>query len=345
MKPSIALVTLFLLSAGSTEGAVFIDQDQTIQWFNDATFAPTPGQAISQISDLGNVGREILPGTSASTSNCVVFPEPSFSCSGPMGLASYFVDYSASGSGVDAGGDAVAGGDLASATVRAQSLGSAVPGVIPLLYNIATIDRQRLYFEVDGESLPDFLEVDVTLSVLSSVTDASNVTSGAQYQAQAAARLFVLEAATLTAPPLTSGPMWAPLQASASSVTTFDPGESAALGVTETILVRPNEEYWVSLEAQATISLPGWASFDPRDYAGLDVEATAWADPVFALNPDFAQTNPDIAAGLTIVRVANVPEPTALPQLLVGLASLGICARRRQSARTGRARRDLAPEM
>lgn len=286
MKPSIALVTLILLSAGSAVGAVFIEKDQPIQWFNDATFAQTPDQAISQISDLGNVAAEILPGTSASTSKCVVFPEPTFVCFGPEGPASYLASYSASGSGVDADGDAAAGGDLASATLRAGSAGSAVPGFTPLLYNIATIDRQRLYFKVEGAS----------------------------------------------------GTMSSPLAASASSFTFFDPGESALLGQTETILVRPNEEYWVSLEAQATISLPGGVSSNPRDYAGLDVEATAWADPVFALNPDFAQANPDIASVLTIVRVNNVPEPTALSPLLVGLVSLVIYARHPRHGRTRQAR-------
>ncbi len=333
MKTTTLFTALALLAAGTSHGGVFVTRDQSVLWFNDAVFAQTPGQAISQIADLGNTGRDVLPGTSASTSNCTVFPEPSFSCSGPAGIATYVVDYSAYGSGVNASGEASAGGDFAGATVRASSTGSAVSGVLPLLYNIATIDRQRLYFDVGGGALPEFLEVDVTFSVFSSVTDRSAVTSGARYLSESTATLFILEAATLAVPPLASGMMWSPLQASASSVTVFDPGESAAIGVTETILVRPNEEYWVSLEAQATISLPGWATFDPRDYAGLDIEASAWADPVFALNPDFAAENPDIAAALEITRIANVPGPMTLPLLLSGLAGIGLYARRRRSSR------------
>lgn len=333
--PTLLLTAALYAVAGPAQAAAFIVKDLTVDWYNDETFVQTPGQAYSQIAVLGNVLGDTLPGSSASTSNCLIFPVPPPSrCSGPAGVTAINLDFSPYSSGVTATGSSTGGNDFVGASVTASSTGSSVSGPIPLLYNMIGLDRQRLYFEVEGGELPEFLEVDVTFSVFASIDDRSNVTSGAQYQATAYTNLNILDADSFGAGPNEQGEIFSPLVASAV-VSTFDPGEAAAIGITETILVRPNAEYWVSLESQATVSLLGWATFDPRDYAGLDIEVSAWGDPVFALNPDFAAANPDIAAGLTINRVMVVPGPATLPLLLTGVLGGWFLSRRQRNRSAG----------
>jgi len=329
----VALSTAPLTAAQA--GFAFFEKNATVDWFNDATFVQVPGQAVSQVANLGNTGGLLLPGSTVSETNCVVMPHPG--CSGTAAVVKQIFDLTAAApplSGVSAFGTGIAGNDAVSMSLAASSAGAALSGVQALLYNIVGIDRQRLSFDVPLAGLPEFIDVDVTFSVIATITDRSAV-SGAVYLAQASANLRVLEAATLLADPLTSGPMHAPLVANAA-VNLSDPDDAVLMDVTETISVRPNAEYWVALESQTALSLVPSPGFVARDYAGLDIELYAYADPTFALNSDFAAANPDIAAALSINRIAVVPVPAALPLFLGGLAALGALASARR-ARSGSA--------
>jgi len=295
----------------------------------------TPGQAISQVASLGTTGSVALPGSTPVDTACVVFPDPTFSCTGHRGAVRQVLDLTATdppGSGVVATGTATAGNDEVSMALTARSSGAALAQFESLLYNIVGIDRQRLRFEVAAPAVPEFIEVDVTFSVAATLTDRSSV-EDAYYIAEAHASVFVLEAATLLAAPSMSGPMHAALAASASMNNQFDPADAVLMAAVETLRVRPNVEYWVAMESQTALSLVPSPAFPVRDYAGLDLELYAYADPSFALNADFAAAHPDIAAALSIERVAVVPLPAALPLLLGGLAAAGALGRRRRACR------------
>ncbi len=321
-----------MLAAGAAQAVAVVDFNTTVSWFNDGTFAQVPGQAVSQVADLGNTGGVLQPGSTSSATNCVVVPEPSFSCTGTGGAVRQIYDLTAAaapGSGVVASGVATAGNDAVSMSFTASSDGAALGNADFLLYNLVGIDRQRLRFNVAGDDLPEFIEVDITFTVQAAIDDASSVT-GAIYLAEASASVHVLEAATLLAPPFASGQMQAPFIASAFVSNGGGPGAAALTGVTETISVRPNAEYWVALESQVALSLVPSAAFPARDYAGLDIELSAFADPVFALNPAFAADRPDIAAALGIERIAVVPVPPALLLLTSALGVVLTSARRRR---------------
>jgi len=305
---------LATLAAGPAWAVAAVELNATVDWFNDGTFAQVPGQAVSQVTSLGNTGAVLLPGSTPSATNCAVVPEPSFSCTGTGSAVRQVYDLTATaapGSGVTASGVASAGNDAVGMSLDASSQGAVLGVTDLLLYNLVGIDRQRLRFDVAADNLPEFIEVDITFTVQAAIDDASSVT-GATYLAEASASVHVLEAATLLAAPFTSGPMHAPFVASAFVANGGGPAAAALTSVTETISVRPNAEYWVALASQVALSLVPSPAFPTRDYAGLDVALSAYADPVFALNPVFAASRPDIAAALSIERIAVVPVPPAL---------------------------------
>ncbi|MCC7449525.1 MAG: hypothetical protein IT324_19045 [Anaerolineae bacterium] len=324
------LPMLVALNGTLAHATAVVTKDTVVDWFNDPVFAQVPGQAVSQVTSLGNTGGTLLPGSTASATNCVVIPEPTFSCSGASAVVHQLYDLTAAnapGSGVMAVGSAIAGADRVSMSLAVSSTSSVLAGTDALLYNIVGIDRQRLSFDVVGTSLPEFIDVDMTFTVLAAIDDQSTVT-GANYLATASATLHVLDAATLSVPVFNTGSMFAPVVAGATVNLFGGPTSAMLLDVTETISVRPNAEYWVALESQATVSLTPSAGFPDRDYAGLNIAVSAYADPVFVLNPAFAALNPDIADGLQINRIAVVPVPPAALLLLSGLCGILVSGRR-----------------
>lgn len=323
---------LAMLLSAEALAATSVTMNTTVDWYNDPTFAQVPGQALSQISNLGNTGGVLLPGSTASTTNCVVFPDPNFGCQGPAGpVTQHYGLTAASGpaSGVVATGSGNAGNDAVGVSIAASSDGAVIAGTSALLYNIVGIDRQRVSFDVAAGGLPEFIDIDVTFSVIASITDNSTV-AGATYLANASANVHILEAGTLLAAPYTTGPMLAPLVAVAFVNNSGGELSSSLVNVTETISVRPNAEYWVALESQVALSLVPSPGFFDRDYAGLDIELSAYADPTFTLNPAFAAANPAIANALQINRTAVVPLPAALPLTVLALAGL-VTQRRRKT--------------
>ena len=322
---------LATLAAGPAWAVATVELNTTVDWFNDGTFAQVPGQAVSQVTSLGNTGATLLPGSTPSATNCAMVPEPSFSCTGTGSAVRQVYDLTATttpGGGVTASGVASAGNDAVRMSLDASSQGAVLGVTDLLLYNLVGIDRQRLRFDVAADNLPEFIEVDITFTVQAAIDDASTV-AGATYLAEASASVHVLEAATLLAAPFTSGPMHAPFVASAFVTNGGGAVTSALASVTETISVRPNAEYWVALASQVALSLVPSPAFPTRDYAGLDIALSAYADPVFALNPVFAASRPDIVDALVIERIAVVPVPPALLMFFSAGMLLARLSRRR----------------
>jgi hypothetical protein len=101
------------------------------------------------------------------------------------------------------------------------------------------------------------------------------------------------------------------------------------VGVTQTIRLRPNADYWVQMMARSVTFFFQFGSTDnaPHDYSGLDLAFSAFADPTFALNAAWAAANPELAANATINRQFNgmpvpVPEPGIVLLLMTSLALL-----------------------
>ncbi|MEX2481940.1 MAG: hypothetical protein WD928_13875 [Gammaproteobacteria bacterium] len=328
---STVLGLLGMLTCAAVQAVAVVDFDTSVNWFNDATFTQVPGQAVSEVASLGNTFAVIKPGSTPAATSCAVVPEPSFSCmgSGPVRQVYDLTAATAPGSGVVASGVATAGNDAVSMTLSARSDGAVLGFTDLLLYNLVGIDRQRLRFDVAANALPEFIDVDITFTVQSAIDDNSIGVAGT-YLAQASADVQVLEAATLVAPPFGTGTIHAPFVASAFVSNSGVASEAALTSVTETISVRPNAEYWVALESQVALSLVASPAFPVRDYAGLDIGLFAYADPVFALNADFAASRPDIAAALNIERITVVPLP---PALLLFASAAGLLLARRRGKR------------
>jgi len=183
-------------------------------------------------------------------------------------------------------------------------------------FDVLSGDFQRIRFEVTGGDLPEFIDVDVTFSVAVSVDDRSTVASGAVYFPFAQAGIEVLEADTATFDPMPQ--VFAPFSALGivDPSITNGPDSVDVVDTTETMSVRPNTDYWVRQITQSMVAL-----FE-GDLSGLDVSVSAFVDPTFALNPEFAASNPEIAAALTIDRVLTVPEPRAEVLAAAALAAL-----------------------
>lgn len=299
-----------------------IQLDNPNAFFFDPVFTGTPGQAVVDAFVLDGGGTI----TGLSGRRCLIFPDPGFSCDGPAGPLDFTADLSADG--ITAIGAGSAGNDRAEASLRVSSSGSSLPAFQFVQFNLISTDRQRLRFDVAGDNLPDFLEIDMNFSVYAELFDRSAIASGMPYLPQTSASVQLLEADDLA--PGSAGPYFAPFSAVA-----FRSGDGIVdgVGLLQTLMLKPNVEYWLLLESQAVVSLtsPSGIDFsDTRDYAGLDVEMRSWADPSFALSAAFAAENPDIAAAFTVSRTAVVPVPASLPLLLSALAGVGLLGRRRQ---------------
>ena len=309
------------LAAGAAQASPFIATNvATASAPFDPNFTNTPGQAAASTIELQ--GRGIATGTRGTS--CVVFPDPGFFCDLPAQPMNLSLDLS--GSGLVATGTAKSGNDHAGTSLTVSSSGTNLPAFEFVQFNIIATDRQRLRFDVAGEDLPELLEVDMNFSVYAELTDRSNVTSGMPYLPQTSASINLLEAGSF--PPDLMGAGFAPFQAEAKRTSE---GIIDGTNMMITLMLKPNVEYWLLLESQSVLSLtsgPGLGFSDTRDYAGLDLEMNSWADPTFALSAAFAAEFPDIAANLTINRVAVVPVPAALPLFLSALGLVALWRRR-----------------
>ncbi len=301
----------------SVSAPAYVSKDQWVPWSGDLALWTMAGQAFTSVADLGQgLGGE---------TNCLLFPVPVFACGGPGAPAAIGGDMSTMG--VVASGEASAGNDLALTSMSASSTGTAIPGLQPVFFNLVATDAQRLRVDVPGDGLPEFVEVEINYSMASSIVDNSVIASGAAYQLDSSASLAVYETTTFGLPAPGSG-----LSSVFSPFTANIGGTVDLIGVTDTLLLRPNTDYWVVLGSQSAVSLIPQLMVDTRDYAGLDVELMAWADPTFDLSAAFIAANPDIAESFTISRTAIVPLPGALPLALsafVVLMSAGRASRKR----------------
>jgi len=228
-------------------------------------------------------------------------------------VASLDLDVSALGVSAQAAGEA--GGDMASSSLALSSPDGQNPFPFAT-FDVLSGDFQRIRFEVAGGDLPEFIEVDVTFSVSVSVEDRSTVASEEVHFPFAQAGFEVLEADTVTFDPVPQ--VFAPFSALGivDPSITNGPDSVDVVDTTETMSVRPNTDYWVRQITQSMVAL-----FE-GDLSGLDVSMSAFVDPTFALNPEFAASNPEIAAALTIDRVLTVPEPRAEALTAAALAVL-----------------------
>lgn len=323
MRTSALVVAALLpaLAAGTVQASPFIATNVTTAFAPfDPNFTNTPGQATATAIELQ--GRGIPTGTPGTS--CVVFPDPGFFCDLPAQPMDLSLDLS--GSGLVATGTARSGNDHAGTSLNVSSSGTNLPAFEFVQFNVIATDRQRLSFDVTGDSIPELLEVDMHFSVYAELTDRSDVTSGMPYLPQTSARIDLLEAGSF--PPDLMGAGFAPFQAQAMRTSE---GIIDGTDMIITLMLKPNVEYWLLLESQSVLSLtsgPGMGFSDTRDYAGLDLEMNSWADPTFALSEAFAAEFPDIAASLTINRVAVVPVPAALPLFLSALGLVALWRRR-----------------
>lgn len=234
-----------------------------------------------------------------------------------------------------------AGGDAVSADVRETCTSSCVtnastqPGVS---------DFQHLMVSLAGPSAPEFVDVDVTFTLISSFLDNSTVPATSPYSASAISALFVGEASTYTSGP--GGSIFTPFAAIVTAgrdVSGNVTANESLVDATQTIRLRPNADYWVGLTARTVtwfFQFGGSGPVGPQDYSGLDLSFSAFADPTFTLNAAWAAANPELAANLTIDRQFNgmpvsVPEPGTALLLVTSLALLLISrARSRDTRRT-----------
>lgn len=324
MKTIFFALAAVLFGSAAAQAQVAVQTNLESEYFYDPTFTDTPGQAV-----LWNVVLQGSAGTVTGDlgSRCLLFPTlTSPTCDGPAAPMAATVDF-LSPSGLSAVGTTQAGNDYAGTSFAISSGPTAVPALDFIGYNLIAADRQRLRFDVTGSDLPEFIDVDVTFSVFSEVLDNSTLASPLTYQKNSSATVQLFEAGTF--PTGSSGPGFSPFRAGAF-------GNGAAIGETITLPVRPNEEYWLNLESQSAFYLLPNMSGVIRDYDGLDVQMSSWADPVFSLNPDFAAANPLIAANLTISRTSVVPLPGALP--LFAPALFGLLALQRRGKHSPRDR-------
>jgi len=317
-----ALLAALSASAGAPAAA---SKDQWVPWFGELELWTMPGQAFTSVADLGQ-------GQLIGETNCLLFPVPVVSCGGPGAPAAIGGDLSTMG--VIASGEAFAGNDLARTSMTATSTGTAIPGLLSVFFNLVATDAQRLRIDVPGDGLPEFLEVEINYSLSSTSTDRSVVASGAPYQVNTSASVAVYETDTFGLPAPGPGGGFSSVF---SPFTAAIGGNIDTIGVSDTLLLRPNTDYSVVAGSLKALSLIAQLGVDERDYAGLDLELMAWADPTFDLSAAFKAANPDIAERFTISRTAIVPLPGTLPLALSAFAVLMAAGRASRKRGTGAA--------
>jgi hypothetical protein len=233
------------------------------------------------------------------------------------------------GTAVSVAVTAAAGGDAVRADVRETCTSSCVTATTT---QPTVADYQHLMVTLAGASVPEFIDVDVTFTLASSFVDNSTVAPTSPYSASAISQLFVYEASTYAVSP-TNG--------TASIFAAFDAqviagrdisgnvtANESLVGVTQTLHLRPNADYWVGMAARTVTFFFQFGSPAPaQDYSGLDLSLSAFADPTFALNAAWAAANPQLAANVAIGRQFNgmpvsVPEPGTTLLLMTWLALL-----------------------
>jgi hypothetical protein len=239
------------------------------------------------------------------------------------------------GTGVSVEVTAAVGGDAVQADIRETCTSSCVTNTSAQL---AVSDYQHLMVALAGPSLPEFIDLDVTFTLASSFVDNSTVAATSPYAVSAISSLLVGQASTYnTSGPGGVGAIFAALDATVIAGRDISGNVTAnesLVGVTQTIHLRPNEDYWVQMMARSVtfffqFGVPGPA----HDYSGLDLSFSAFADPTFALNAAWAAANPQLAANVTIGRQFNgmpvsVPEPGTALLLVTSLASLVLFRKR-----------------
>jgi len=229
--------------------------------------------------------------------------------------------------------NASAGNDLVSTSVQAIS---DEPGPVAVFNPVlaSASEWQKVSFNVAGDG-PDLIPVDVRFSVAATMSDVTGALQGQGIlQTYAMGSMTLIDSASIV-PDLEAGEGFVAdvlLRAGAFAGFAGTGGIEEVLGIdlVETVMVAPNIEYWINLNALAQFSTTVFAPDEPIT-GPLDVTLSAWADPTFELNAIFAAENPDIAAAFAVARAVVVPIPAALPLLSSALLGLALLARRRRT--------------
>lgn len=221
-----------------------------------------------------------------------------------------------------------AGNDLVSASVQGVSDAEGPVSVFSPVQASAS-EWQKVTFSVAGD-VPGPIPVDVRFSVSATMDDATGALQGqGMLQTFALGQMSLIDIATLA--PVPDGGFMANVLLRGGAFAGFAGAggieEAIGIDVVETVMVAPNLEYWISLDAIAQLSTSVFGS-DPIT-GPLDVTLSAWADPVFELNAAFAAENPGIADTFSVLRTVVVPIPAALPLLASALAVLMAVGRSR----------------
>jgi hypothetical protein len=321
------LVVSIAASAQSANALVILNRDQQALFpFGSqplpAGFNGEAGQTMSVVTTFG----------SPAIVDCAVLVG---ACTQSTGGVASTSSAAIPGTGVSVELTAAAGGDAVRADVRETCTSSCVTSTTT---QPAVADYQHLMLALAGPTLPEFVDVDVTFTLDSSFVDNSTVGMTSPYAASAISSLLVGQASTYnTSGPGGIGAIFAALDAQVIAGVDISGNLTAnesLVGVTQTIHLRPNEDYWVRMMARSVtfffeFGVPGPA----HDYTGLDLSFSMFADPTFALNAAWAAANPQLAANVTIGRQFNgmpvsVPEPATALLLVTSLALLPLFRRR-----------------
>lgn len=322
---SVPLVLTAAVGMIHSAGAVVIETDleSTFIWGAPIVdgFVNEPGQAMSYIRPEFTSLNDIA--------DCMFIAGD---CSQSEGSVTVNQTSTAPGTSITAVMSATAGNDTVQVDSHVTCTSSCL-GAHPFF--VQAVDFQQLFVSVTGNVIPEFVDVDMTYSLSTSIIDNSTVTANNPYGASSHAGVQVGDADSYDSSgafPLID----APFMATASSLVDVVPGDPAPVvqtvsdGITndlQTFTLRPNHTYWVGLHAQYSLFLPNFGLNGIYDYTGLDLTFSAFADPTFAINSTWATANSGLSA--TITRTLNgqavsVPEPGTLALLAAWLLGLGL---------------------
>lgn len=274
--------------------------------------AASPGAAFARFTNYASNSDAALTGADLVSSGinitCATFTA---TCQAPNGIAT--ISDLSPHPGISSSVLVRGGNDLATLEFNANSSGGAG---IHTRTDARAGEVQLLQFNIDGIEPGQTIEVDISYSLSNILTDNSTFTEGVAggYNLLSSASIFVADSTTYDVPNGTDSDVAIAFVAVSRmdllGVTSANDGfgtlQESAAGV-ETISIVPGRKYFVALQSDLIFETL-------YDVAGLSVTNTLFADPVFSLNPLFAQSlSEQSVASFTVeqIAVSAVPLPGA----------------------------------